>query len=102
MKPWPFMGWGLDFIGEIHPASSKGHRFVLVATNYFTKWTETLPLKNMTHKKVINFVLEHIVHRFGIPQTLTTNQGALFMSHQFKDFAKSLKIKLMNSSPYYA
>jgi transposase InsO family protein len=56
----------------------------------------------MTHKKVINFVLEHIVHRFGVPQTLTTNQGALFMSHQFKDFAESLKIKLMNSSPYYA
>jgi hypothetical protein len=32
IKPWPFRGWGLDFIGEIHPSSSKGHRFVLVAT----------------------------------------------------------------------
>jgi hypothetical protein len=29
--------WGLDFIGEIHPRSSKGHRFILVATDYFTK-----------------------------------------------------------------
>jgi hypothetical protein len=36
IKPWPFRGWGLDFIGEIHPSSSKGHRFVLVATDYFT------------------------------------------------------------------
>jgi hypothetical protein len=25
VKPWPFRGWGLDFIGEIHPSSSKGH-----------------------------------------------------------------------------
>jgi hypothetical protein len=25
VKPWPFRGWGLDFIGEIHPRSSKGH-----------------------------------------------------------------------------
>jgi hypothetical protein len=25
VKPWPFRGWGLDFIGEIHPGSSKGH-----------------------------------------------------------------------------
>ena len=56
----------------------------------------------MTHKELINFVLEHIVYRFGIPQTLTTDQGATFMSHQFKDFAKSLRIKLLNSSPYYA
>jgi ribonuclease HI len=37
VKPWPFRGWGLDFIGEIHPSSTKGHRFVLMATDYFTK-----------------------------------------------------------------
>jgi transposase InsO family protein len=59
-------------------------------------------LKNMTHKEVIHFVLEHIVHRFGLPQTLMTDQGAAFMSHQFKEFAASLKIKLLNSLPYYA
>jgi transposase InsO family protein len=92
----------LDFIGEIHPSSSKGHYFVLVAIDYFTKWTEAVPLKNMTHREVIQFVLEHIVHRFGLPQMLTTDQGVAFMSHQFKEFAGSLKIKLLDSSPYYA
>ena len=40
IKPWPFRGWGLDFIEQINPPSSKGHRFVLVAMVYFTKWTE--------------------------------------------------------------
>jgi hypothetical protein len=30
-----------------------------------------VPLKNMTHNEVISFVLEHIVYRFGLPQTLT-------------------------------
>jgi hypothetical protein len=102
IKPWPFRGWGLDFVGEIHPSSSKGHIFVLVATDYFSKWTEAVLLKIMTHKEVISFVLEHIVHRFGIPQTFTIDQGASFMSHQFKEFAESLRIKLLNSSPYYA
>jgi hypothetical protein len=67
VKPWPFRGWGLDFIGEIHPSSSKGHRFILVATDDFMKWTEVVPLRNMTHKEVISFVLEHIIHQFGIP-----------------------------------
>jgi hypothetical protein len=88
----------LDFIGEVHPSSSKGHHFVLMAMDYFTKWIEVVPLRNMTHKEVISFVLEHIVHRFGIPQTLTTNQGPTFMSHQFKEFADSLKIKVLDSS----
>jgi len=31
IKPWPFYGWGLDFISQIHHPSSKGHHFVLVA-----------------------------------------------------------------------
>ena len=34
IKPYPLRGWGLDFIGQINPPSSKGHRFVLVATDY--------------------------------------------------------------------
>jgi hypothetical protein len=55
----------------------------LVAIDYFTKWTEGMPLRNMTHKEVIDFVQEHIVHRFGIPQTLMTDQGASFMSRQY-------------------
>jgi hypothetical protein len=73
MKAWPFRGWGLDIVGENHPSSSKGHQFVLVATNYFTKWTEAIALKNMTHREVIEFITEHIIHRFYIPQTLTTD-----------------------------
>jgi hypothetical protein len=71
VKSWLVKGWGLDFIGEIHPGSSKGHRFILVATDYFTKWTEAVPLSNMTHWEVISFVQEHIIYRFGAPQTLT-------------------------------
>jgi hypothetical protein len=102
IKPWPFRGWGLDFIGEIHPSSSKGHRFVLVATDYFTKWTEAIALKNMSHREVIEFITEHIIHRFGIPQTLTTDQGTSFMSKKVCEFAESYRIKLLNSSPYYA
>jgi transposase InsO family protein len=75
---------------------------MLVATNYFTKWTEVVALKNMTHKEVIEFITEHIIHRFGIPQTLTTDQGTSFMSKEVREFAELYRIKLLNSSPYYA
>jgi hypothetical protein len=56
----------------------------------------------MMHKEVIHFILEHIINRFGIPQILTTGQGLSFMSHRVHEFAESLKIKLLSSSPYYA
>jgi len=42
----PFEKWGLDFIGPINPPSSAGHVFILIATNYFRKWSEAIPLKN--------------------------------------------------------
>jgi transposase InsO family protein len=75
---------------------------VLVSTDYFTKWTEVIALKNMTHREVIEFIIEHINHRFGIPQTLTADQGDSFMSKAVREFAELYRIKLLNSSPYYA
>eukprot|EP00253_Pinus_taeda_P033742 PITA_33742 len=41
----PFQQWGLDFIGEIHPPSSGQHRWILTATDYFTKWIEAIPTR---------------------------------------------------------
>lgn len=38
----PFQMWGIDFIGEITDKSSGGHRWILVATNYFSKWVEAI------------------------------------------------------------
>ena len=102
VKPWPFRGWGIDMIGQVNPASSKGHKYILAATDYFTKWVEAIPFRNVTSKDVINFVKEHIIYRFGIPQTITTDQGTIFVSEEFQRFAASMGIKLLNSSPYYA
>jgi hypothetical protein len=95
-----FLWLGLDFIGQIHPPSLKGHRFDLVAMDYFTKWIEAVPFKNMTYKEVIKFITEHIIHKFSIPKALTTDQGTSFVSKKVWDFAKLYKIKLLNSSPY--
>jgi transposase InsO family protein len=51
---------------------------------------------------MVEFVKEHIIYRFGIPQTITTNQGTQFTSSEFRGFAENMGIKILNSSPYYA
>ena len=45
VKSWPFRGWVMDLIRKIYPASSKGHNFILVAIDYFTKWVKAVTLK---------------------------------------------------------
>jgi transposase InsO family protein len=73
-----------------------------LATDYFTKWVEPIPLKKVTSENMVEFVKEHIIYRFGIPQTITTDQGTQFTSPEFREFAESMGIKLLNFSPYYA
>jgi transposase InsO family protein len=102
IKPWPFKGWGMDMIGKINPPSSGGHQFILAITDYFTKWVEAVPMKSVASKDIINFVKEHAIHRFGMPQTITTDGGSVFISEEFKKFAADMGIKLIRSSPYYA
>ncbi|XP_027347963.1 uncharacterized protein LOC113859366 [Abrus precatorius] len=94
IKPWPFRGWALDLIGQIHPPSTKGHKYIIVAVDYFTKWAEAVPLKEVTQSDVVNFIDEYIIHRFGIPETLTTDQGTVFANGQVEAVNKIL-IKLI-------
>ncbi|XP_050896078.1 uncharacterized protein LOC127102788 [Lathyrus oleraceus] len=75
IKPWPFRGWALDLIGEIRPNSSKGQRYILVVIDYFTKWVEEVPLVNVDQETVIEFIQRQILYRFGIPESITTDQG---------------------------
>jgi len=102
IKPWPFRGWGIDLIGQIYQSSSKGHKFMLVATYYFTRWVEAIPLKEVTSRNRIDFVQEHIVYQFGIPQIIMADQGTMFTSGEFEEFDTGMGVKLLNSSPYYA
>ena len=76
----PFQQWVLDFIGEINPASSGKHKRILTATNFFTRWVESIPTKNATKKVIINFIQDNILCRFGCPKKLSTHNDKVFKS----------------------
>jgi hypothetical protein len=97
----PFQQWGLDFIGEINPSSSGQHKWILVATDYFTKWIEAIPTRNATHQVVMKFLYENILSRFGCPKRLVTDNAAAFKAEALVDMCKSMGIQLVHSTPYY-
>jgi hypothetical protein len=96
----PFQQWGLEFIGEIHPASSGQHRWILIATNYFTKWIEDIPRRSASHKVIIGF-LEDIMARFGCSNKIITDNTSSFKADPLVEFYENFKISLIHSTPYY-
>ena len=51
---------------------------------------------------MIAFIQNHIMCRFGIPKTITTDQGTIFTGRKMHEFTKEVGIKLLTSTPYYA
>jgi len=45
ISPWPFATSGIDLIGMINCHSREGHKFIIIATKYNTKWVESIPMK---------------------------------------------------------
>jgi hypothetical protein len=97
----PFQKWGIEFIGEIHLQSSAQHRWILTATNYFTKWFEAIPTQNATNSVVIKFLEENILSRFGCPKKIVTDNTQDFKSMEMINFCQKYSIVLVHSTTYY-
>ena len=97
----PFYQWGLDFIGEIHPPSSRQHNWILIVTNYFTKWIKAIPSRNATQQVVIKFLEENIMSRFGCPRNIVVDNALVFKSIELVNLCSNYNIKFVHSTPYY-
>eukprot|EP00253_Pinus_taeda_P018501 PITA_18501 len=66
----PFEKWGMDFVGPINPPSNQ-KSYIIVCTDYLTKWAETKAIKAATKEKVevTNKALEEI-----LAKVMSTNQ----------------------------
>ncbi|XP_059650433.1 uncharacterized protein LOC132296237 [Cornus florida] len=98
----PFRGWGFDLIGKVNLPSSEGHHWVIVATDYFTKWVEAKACKTVDQQTVINFMEQHIIHRFGIPETLVLDNATVFRAADLLQFSHNMNIHMSASTLYYA
>nr|XP_023893256.1 uncharacterized protein LOC112005238 [Quercus suber] len=98
--PWPFAQWRLDILGPF-PRDTGNQKFVLVAVDYFTKWAEAGALANIQDVDVKKFVWNNIVTRFGVPDSVISDNGLQFDSRAFHKFCNDLSIKNRYSTPAY-
>nr|XP_023893160.1 uncharacterized protein K02A2.6-like [Quercus suber] len=98
--PWPFAQWGLDIVGSF-PKAAGNKKYLLVGTDYFTKWVEAEALANIRDVDIQKFVRKNIITRFGVPHTLISNNGLQFDSKAFRSYCSELGITNRYSTPAY-
>jgi hypothetical protein len=96
----PFERWAMDFVGPIHPPSNQ-KVYILVCTDYMTKWVEAKALIRASEEVVLAFLFEDIFVRFGIPRELVTDGGPPFTSYKFEALLSKYHVLHRIASPYH-
>jgi transposase InsO family protein len=81
---WPFAVWNLNMVGPLRQALG-GFTHFLVAVDKFSKWIKARPIVNVCSKEVVSFFTD-IIYRFGIPNTIITDNGSQFTGKKFLNF----------------
>src|SRR3569832_2291723 len=75
----PFERIGMDCIGPL-PVTVQGNRYILIFTDYFTKYTVAHALTNITTPKVVQIFVDYLICHFGAPMKLHSDLGTNFTS----------------------
>ena len=80
---------------------SRRKNYILVCTNYVTKWVEAKALYSTNEQFVVDFLFEEIFTHVKVPREIVTDQGTQFTSNLVKALTEQYKIKYRKSSPYH-
>jgi hypothetical protein len=95
-----FEKWGIDFIGPISPVSSQKKRYIILATDYATKWVEARATRKNDAQTSALFLFEEIMMRFGHPLELVSDRGTHFLNDVIVDLTTKYLIKHRKTTPY--
>lgn len=91
---------GMDICGPL-PKSKNGNEYILVITEYLSRYAEAFPLSNIGSKTITQIFIKNIVLKHGVPQKILTDRGTNFMSDFMIDFYELLDIKKLTTSSYH-
>ena len=90
----------IDIMGEL-PLTENGNRYILVLSDYFTKWTQAFPIPNQTAATVADALVTNCFSLLGIPHWLHSDQGSNFESELFQELCKLLDIHKTRTLAYH-
>ncbi len=90
---------GIDLIGPL-PETPRGHKYIITATDYFTKWPEAAPLLDKTAVGVANFLFSTFCCH-GWPEIIISDQGREFVNSLTHSLYERTCIEHRISSPYH-
>jgi transposase InsO family protein len=89
---WLFAVWGLDIVGPLRKAPG-GYTHLLVAIDKFSKWVEVRPITNLRAEQAVTFFTD-IIYRFGVPNSIITDNGSQFTDRKFLKFCDKFHIRV--------
>ena len=96
----PFERIGIDFVGPLE-RTKVGNKYILVVTDYLTKWPEARAMKEATAKNVVEFIYKEIICRHGCPRIILSDRGTHFRNEIVDGICEKFRIKHKLSSPYH-
>ena len=96
----PFAKWFIDYT-TCKPRSAGGHWLIIVVVDYFTKWDEALPRLTEDSHTAAQFLFNHVISQFGVPQAIVIDHGKHFRNHMMIELTTQLGLRHDSSTPYY-
>ena len=96
----PFQHIGVDVVGPF-PTTQGGNIYVLTVVDHFTRWAEAIPMPDQTTKGIAKLIVQHIICRHGLFETMTSDNGSVFVSELATYIYKELGIKRIRTTPYH-
>ena len=96
----PFDRIGIDFVGPL-PMTRRRNQYIVVATDYLTKWPEAKAVPNAQAVSAASFIYEEIICRHGCPKEILSDQGKHFCNELVDSLCQFFDIKHTLSSAYH-
>ena len=94
-----FEKWRVDFIGPINPISAQKRKYIILATDYATKWVEARATMKNDALAAATFLFEEIMMRFGHPLELVSDRGKYFFNDVIINITSRYLIHFVGSIP---
>ena len=97
-----FSKWGIDFVSPIKPPAYHTHaEYIIVATNYLTKWVEAKATVKNDARTTAKFLYEYVFTCYGLPIDIVSDQGVHFINEVIKFVLKEFMVIHRWSAPYH-